>query len=207
MGDAATALQRDVRPASSRATLASTVGYESNRKLQKMAGNCDFDGLGAGGRWFESSRPDHFSSSGVPRGFQPASELGTRLNNPVSLGRRSRSAGRAESARPPVHGGEAESALGRGHDRVRHRGERQAIPGRDPRPVLAIHSRLGRQSGQQPAPGDPGARTGIEAPVPRCRAALPLGSGLYVRERGLPSDPRGTGHHVQHEPPRQLPRL
>jgi hypothetical protein len=25
--------------------------------------------LGAGGRWFESSRPDHFSSSGVPRGF------------------------------------------------------------------------------------------------------------------------------------------
>jgi hypothetical protein len=25
--------------------------------------------LGAGGRWFESSRPDHFSNSGVPPGF------------------------------------------------------------------------------------------------------------------------------------------
>ena len=27
--------------------------------------------LGAGGRWFESSRPDHFSSSGVPAGATP----------------------------------------------------------------------------------------------------------------------------------------
>ena len=40
----------------------------------KLFGNQHFEGspqlaLGAGGRWFESSRPDHFSSSGVPAGF------------------------------------------------------------------------------------------------------------------------------------------
>jgi hypothetical protein len=50
MGDAATALQRDAARPPARATVTLTVGYESNRRLQKIAGNCDFDGLGAGGR-------------------------------------------------------------------------------------------------------------------------------------------------------------
>ena len=38
-----------------------------------------------------------------------------------------------------------ESALGRGHDRVCHRLERQALSRRRPRPVLAIRGRLGRE--------------------------------------------------------------
>src|SRR5207302_1435669 len=32
-----------------------------NRKTQEIAGNRAGHALGAGGRWFESSRPDHFS--------------------------------------------------------------------------------------------------------------------------------------------------
>jgi prepilin-type N-terminal cleavage/methylation domain-containing protein len=47
-----------------------------------------------------------------------------------------------------IHGRGAESALGRRHDRVRHRRQHQAVSGRDPRPVLPVHRRLGRQSGQ-----------------------------------------------------------
>jgi hypothetical protein len=30
--------------------------------------------------------------------------------------------------------------------------------------------------------------------------------GVHVRERGLPTDPRGARHHLQHERPRQLRR-
>src|SRR5262245_34225562 len=67
MGDAATALQRDPARPPARATVTLTVGYESNRRLQKIAGNCDFDGLGAGGRRFESGRPDHFFEVRFPR--------------------------------------------------------------------------------------------------------------------------------------------
>ncbi len=61
---------------------------------------------------------------------------------------RPRSAGRGESAGSAVHGRGAESAVGRRHDRVRDRRERQAVPGRDPRSVLAVRRRLGGQRGQ-----------------------------------------------------------
>ena len=40
----------------------------------------------------------------------------------------------------------AESALGRRHDRVRHRRERQAVSGGDPRSVLAVRRRAGRSA-------------------------------------------------------------
>jgi hypothetical protein len=43
---------------------------EPNRRVQKSAGKRAVSGLGAGVRWFESSRPDHFSR--VP-GFQRGS--------------------------------------------------------------------------------------------------------------------------------------
>ena len=80
---------------------------------------------------------------------------------------RSRPAGRGESARPAVHGRRAESALGRRHDRVRDRRERQVVSGGDPRPVFAVRRRLGRQRRQRPASDAEGARHGAEATVSR----------------------------------------
>ena len=65
----------------------------------------------------------------------------------------------------------AESALGRRHHRVRHRRERQAVSGRDPRSVLAVHRRLGRQRGQRSASDDQGPRDGAAsagARTPAC---------------------------------------
>ena len=46
----------------------------------------------------------------------------------------------------------SEPALGRRHDGVRDRHERQALPGGDPRPVLALRRRLGGERGQRSAP-------------------------------------------------------
>ena len=83
---------------------------------------------------------------------------------------RSRPAGGRESARSAVHGRRAESALGRRHDRVRHRRERQAVSRRHPRPVLAVRRRLGRQRRQRSPPDDQGARDGAEATVSRTSA-------------------------------------
>jgi hypothetical protein len=79
-----------------------------------------------------------------------------------------------------------ESAVGRRHHRVRHRRERQAVPGGDPRSVLAVHRGLGGQRGQRSAPDDPGPRDGSQAAVSGRGAAAPLGPGLHLRERGLP---------------------
>ena len=64
----------------------------------------------------------------------------------------------------------AESAVGRRHDGVGHRRQRQAVPGRDPRSVLAICRRLGRQRRQRPASDDEGVGHGVEASMPQCRA-------------------------------------
>ena len=58
---------------------------------------------------------------------------------------RSRSAGRSQSARSRLHGGRAESTVGRRHDGVRHRRQRQALSGGDPGSVLAVHRGVGRQ--------------------------------------------------------------
>ena len=42
--------------------------------------------------------------------------------------------------------------------------------------------------------------------APGGRPAAPLGPGLHLCQRGLPSDPRRARHHLQHEPARRLLR-
>ena len=61
---------------------------------------------------------------------------------------RSRSAGRRESLGPLLRGPRSEPALGRRHDGVRHRQQRQALSGRGPRLVLAVRRGLGRERRQ-----------------------------------------------------------
>ena len=94
-----------------------------------------------------------------------------------------------------------ESALGRGHDRVCHRLERQALSRRRPRPVLAVCGRLGRERRQRSPPDHQGAGDGTETTVPGDRPVAPLRPGLHVRERGLPGAPGWARDRLQHEPP------
>ena len=54
------------------------------------------------------------------------------------------STGGRQSARPAVRGGGAESTLGRGYDRVRHRHQRQALSGGDPSICFPGSSSAGR---------------------------------------------------------------
>ena len=114
---------------------------------------------------------------------------------------RSRPAGGRESPRPAVRSRRTESALGRGHDRVCHRLERQALSRRRPRPVLAICGRLGRERRQRSPPDHQGAGDGAETTVPGDRPVAPLRPGLHVRERGLPGAPGCARDRLQHEPP------
>ena len=79
---------------------------------------------------------------------------------------RSRPAGGRESPRPAVRSRRTESALGRGHDRVCHRLERQALSRRRPRPVLAVCGRLGRERRQRSPPDHQGAGDGTERRCP-----------------------------------------
>ena len=58
------------------------------------------------------------------------------------------SAGRRESLGPLLRGPRSEPALGRRHDGVRHRQQRQALSGRGPRLVLAVRRGLGRERRQ-----------------------------------------------------------
>ena len=120
---------------------------------------------------------------------------------------RSRSAGRGQSARPAVHGRRGPNQRWVGDTTEFVIGEqRQALSGGDPRSVLAVRRRLGRQRRQRSAPDDQGARDGAEAAVSRRRPAASLRPGLHVRERGLPGGARRARHHLQHEPSRQLLR-
>ncbi len=99
-----------------------------------------------------------------------------------------------------------ESTVGRRHDRVRHRDERQALPGGDPRSILAVRRRLGGERRERSPSDDQGARDGLEATVPRDRLAASLRSRVDLCERGLPRRPGRPRHHLQHEPSRQLLR-
>ena len=99
----------------------------------------------------------------------------------------------------------AKPTLGRRHHRAA-RGQRQALPGRRPRPVLALRRRLGAERGQRSAPHAQSAGHGAAAALSRGRTAPSLGPGQHVRERGLPERPRRARHHLQHEPARQLLR-
>ena len=120
---------------------------------------------------------------------------------------RSRSAGGGQSARPAVRGGGAESAVGRRHDRVRHR---RAAASCISRPS-SICSR-GSSSGWAVSAVNDRHLTikaldmALKRRCPDARPAASLRSGLHVRERGLPGRPRGARHHLQHEPARQLLR-
>ena len=102
-----------------------------------------------------------------------------------SARRATRPAGGRESPRPAIRSRRTESALGRGHDRVCHRLERQALSRRRPRPVLAVCGRLGRERRQRSPPDHQGAGDGTETTVPGDRPVAPLRPGLHVRERGL----------------------
>jgi transposase len=92
------------------------------------------------------------------------------------------------------------------HDRVRDRGEREALPGGGPRLVLAVHRRVGRQRRERPTRDPQSLRHGAEAAVSGRRPAPSLRPGLHLCERGLPGGARDAPHHLQHEPARQLLR-
>ena len=95
----------------------------------------------------------------------------------------------------------------RGHDRVCHRLERQALSRRRPRPVLAVCGRLGRERRQRSPPDHQGAGDGTETTVPGDRPVAPLRPGLHVRERGLPGAPGCARDRLQHDGSGPTPRL
>jgi len=115
---------------------------------------------------------------------------------------RPRPAGRGQPARPKLRGDRPEPEVGGRHDGAAHR-ERQALPRRRARPVLEVRRRLGAVAGERPAPHDRCARDGHQAALPRCRPAPPLGPGVHLCQRGLPTGPRRARPRLQHEPARQ----
>ena len=88
-----------------------------------------------------------------------------------------------------------ESAVGRRHHRVRHRRERQAVSRRDPRSVLAVHRRLGRQRRQRSASDDQGARDGAEAALPRAPACC-ITPTRAARTRARTTRRSSTAHGI-----------
>ena len=99
-----------------------------------------------------------------------------------------------------------ESALGRRHDRVRDRRERQAVSRGDPRSVLAVHRGLGGQCGQRPASDDPALEMALKRRCPDAGLLHHSDQGCTYASEDYQTTPRHARHHLQHEPTRRLLR-
>ena len=114
-----------------------------------------------------------------------------------------RPAGRRQHPRPEVRGRRARRRLGHGHHlRLDRRG--LAVPGGDPRPVLAAGRGLAMSERIDRALVLEALQHGIGARAPQRRTAAPLRPRLAVRQRRLPGGCSRGMASLQHEPQGQL---
>src|SRR6266851_2354404 len=120
-------------------------------------------------------------------------------------GERPRPAGRGEPPGSALRGGAAQPALGGRRHRAPD-GRGQALPGVDPRPLLADGGGLGALGCQRPPLGAARPRAGTAAPLPRGWSLARHRPGQPLRERRLSARARRARHHLQHEPAGQRAR-